>query len=75
MYLVKESSEELWVRRERIRRLENERKNSPTLKHYREVLNTLRDFGIKISLKDIPEFSSFGDLERWQRKKILKSYN
>ena len=75
MYLVKESSEELWVRRERIRRLENERKNPPTLKQYREVLNTLRDFGIKISLKDIPEFSSFGDLERWQRKKILKSYN
>lgn len=75
MYLVKESSEELWVRRERIRRLENERKKPPTLKHYREVLNTLRDFGIKISLKDIPEFSSFGDLERWQRKKILKSYN
>lgn len=75
MYLVKESSEELWVRRERIRKLENERKNPPTLKHYREVLNTLRDFGIKISLKDIPEFSSFGDLERWQRKKILKSYN
>lgn len=67
--------EELSYQREKIQRIERERKEKPTLKDYRKTIQVLKDFNIHVKLADIPEFRTKADLERWQRKQIFKHFN
>lgn len=54
----------------KIKYIEDKIKSEPTERDYNNVIRTLRDFGITMDRKRIPNFKTFGDLERWQRKQI-----
>lgn len=57
--------------RERIRRIEEQVKAKPTNKDLKNTVSILKDFGITITLSDIPDFKSVFALEQW-RSKIIK---
>lgn len=57
--------------KERIRRIEEQVKAKPTAKDLKTTVSILKDFGITISISDIPEMKSVFELEKW-RAKIIK---
>ena len=58
-----------------IQYMENARKRKPDKKDYKELQSILRDFGIHISLDDLPEFNSISELEFWKKSKIKEKLN
>ena len=49
---------------------ENEWRRPPTYDELVETVNILSDFGISISINQIPKFGDMYGLERWRKKKI-----
>lgn len=54
----------------KIKYIEDKIKSKPGERDYRCLISTLGDFGIKVKRRDIPEFRTVGEMERWQRKQI-----
>ena len=49
---------------------ENEWRRPPTYDELVETANILSDFGINISVGQIPKFNDMYELGRWRKKKI-----
>lgn len=62
--------EYLEAEKQRIQRIENQVKAKPTQRDLKKAVSVLKDFGIKISVSDIPECKSVFCLEQWKAKKI-----
>lgn len=56
--------------KDRIRRIENQVKAVPTQKDLKVAVSVLKDFGIRISISDIPDVKSVYGLEKWKAKLI-----
>lgn len=54
----------------RIRRIEEQIKAKPTSKDLKDTVLVLKDFGIIISVSDIPDVDSVFKLEQWKAKLI-----
>lgn len=55
-----------------IQHKEKVRKEKPTNADLKETVKILDDFGIHISVSDIPNFSSAYELEKWRVEKITE---
>ena len=66
---IKRPSEELREMRE----YEKHLKSQPTQENIDETFEILRDFGIHIKKKDIPQKDTIGLLEKW-RLQVIKDY-
>jgi len=57
---------------DRIQRIENSLKATPTKSDLKGTVRLLRDFKIKIKIEDIPNFATVSELHRW-RLNIIKT--
>lgn len=55
-----------------IKKSEDSRKQKPVKRDYVNVVSVLRDFGIGVTVKDIPKFNTKAELDRYRRNVILK---
>lgn len=55
-----------------IKKSEDSRKQKPVKRDYVNVVSVLRDFGIRVTLKDIPKFNTKAELDRYRRNVIFK---
>lgn len=53
-----------------IRRIEESVKRKPTAKDLKETVKLCKDFGLKISIDEIPNLHSVCALEKWRIKRI-----
>lgn len=60
--------ESIEAQKNSIQRKEKIRKEKPTAADLKETVKILKDFGIKIAVSDIPDFSSAYELEKWRVK-------
>lgn len=60
--------ESIEAQKNSIQRKEKMRKEKPTAADLKETMKILKDFGIKIAVSDIPDFSSAYELEKWRVK-------
>ena len=77
-YSEKEDYAVLKGQKKDIKDKESKRKQKPSKYDYTKLYSLLKDFGINISLKDIPEFDNYKDMEIWKTKQIdafLNDYN
>lgn len=64
--------ESIEAQKNSIQRKEKMRKEKPTAADLKETMKILKDFGIKIAVSDIPDFSSAYELEKWRVKMATK---
>ena len=56
---------------EYIRKQEKARKKSPSDSDIKDLLHFLHDFGISISIDNVPKFKNVQEMELWKKKKIM----
>lgn len=64
--------DEISHKREHIQRIEDSVKRKPTTKDLKETVKLCKDFGLKISIDEIPDLHSVCALEKWRFKKIYE---
>ena len=77
-YSEKEDYAVLKGQKKDIKDKESKRKQKPSKCDYTKLYSLLKDFGINIRLKDIPEFDNYKDMEIWKTQQIdafLNDYN
>lgn len=77
-YSEKEDYAVLKGQKKDIKDKEARRKQKPKRYDYNKLHSLLKDFGINIKMKDIPEFDNYKDMEMWKTKQInnfLNNYN
>ena len=60
---------------EYIRKQEKARKKSPSDSDIKDLLHFLHDFGISISIDNVPKFKNVQEMELWKKSKIMDKLN
>ena len=60
---------------EHIRKQEKARKNQPSKTEVKQLLHFLHDFGISISIDNVPKFKNVQEMELWKKSKIMDKLN
>ena len=74
-YSEKEDYAVLKGQKKDIKNKEDRRKQKPTGCDYNKLHSLLKDFGINIKIKDIPEFNNYKDMEIWKTNQINNFLN
>ena len=60
---------------EYIRKQEKARKKSPSDSDIKDLLHFLHDFGISVSIDNVPKFKNVQEMELWKKSKIMDKLN
>lgn len=60
---------------EYIRKQEKARKKSPSNADIKDLLHFLYDFGISVSIDNVPKFKNVQEMELWKKSKIMDKLN